>query len=72
MNVAGGVSGAVRDILLYRERLDQARGNIAAMAADIAALARDHAGLSNRVARIEGFIDGRASAVPPRRLPGPR
>jgi ubiquinone biosynthesis protein UbiJ len=73
MSFASDMSRAIRDILLYRERMNETRANMAAMAADVAELAKAHAALSDRVSRIEGFIEGATAATAggrgPRRLP---
>jgi len=69
VSFAGDLSRAIRDVMLYRERIDQLRGAVTGMASDVSALSKDHASLAGRVARIEGFIEGASAAARPKRLP---
>ncbi len=72
MSFAGDLSRAIRDVMLYRERIDQLRGALAGITGDLTALSRDHATLDSRVSRIEGFIDGAAAAASRPASPDPR
>ena len=77
MSFAGDLSRAIRDVMLYRERIDQLRSALAGIAGDLTALSKDHATLDSRVSRIEGFLDGASAAASrpapaatrPKRLP---
>jgi len=72
LSFAGDLSRAIRDVMLYRERIDQLRGALAGIADDLTALSRDHATLDSRVSRIEGFIDGASAAASRPANPAPR
>ncbi|QMW23593.1 hypothetical protein [Sandaracinobacteroides saxicola] len=63
---------AVRDVLLLGKRIDDLEGDVTALSRDIQALAADHALLAQRVARIEGFVEGAAAANVARRARLPK
>ena len=50
--------GVLKSVLLYQETIKAVREDMAALARDVAALSRAHASLSDRVSRLEGFIQG--------------
>lgn len=54
--------GLLRAIFSYEERLKGIDKEIALLAASVSQLARSHADLSDRVARMEGFLEGAAVA----------
>lgn len=70
MTASDGLFALMKDVLLFRENMGVIRTAMAGLTDDVARLADDHVALSQRVARIEGFIEGAAAAGPRRaRLP---
>ncbi len=64
--------GLLKTWMLVNERFDALDGKLKNLGSDVAALARSHADLGQRVARIEGMIEGAAmagSSPPQRKLP---
>ena len=61
----------LKAVMMMDERFDRIDIQLRDLADDLDALASSHAELAQRVARIEGFIDGAAAAstVRTRRLP---
>lgn len=58
MSTAEKTLGILKSVLVYQETMRAIREDMAAMSADVAALSRAHSSLSERVARLEGFIQG--------------
>lgn len=54
--------GLLKTWMLVNERFDALDGKLKDLGSDVAALARSHADLAQRVARIEGMIEGAAMA----------
>ena len=72
MSSVDRVLGLLKSALTTGEILKSLQADLDALSDDLVALARDHKVLSERVARLEGFIEGAAaaSAAPhARRLP---
>jgi hypothetical protein len=71
MSSAEKAYGLIKSVMLMNERFDGLDDRIKTVSSDLAALARNHADLSERVSRIEGFIDGAtaASGARTRKLP---
>ncbi len=53
---------AVKTVMLSNERFDRLEEELKAMGQDVSALAGSHADLSERVARVEGFLQGASAA----------
>ena len=60
---------AIQHILLIESRIDLLQSAHAQMTSDMRGLNKGVDALSERVARIEGFIEGAAAASRPKRLP---
>ena len=73
MSSAEKAYGLIKSVMLMNERFDGLEERIRTVSTDVGALAASHAELAQRVARIEGVMEGyaRASAAasPARRLP---
>ena len=73
MSSAEKAYGLIKSVMLMNERFDGLEERIRTGSIDLGSLAASHAELAQRVARIEGVMEGyaRASAVakPTRRLP---
>ena len=61
--------GVIKSVFLYQEAMKAVREDMKALSIDIAALGRAHSGLAERVARIEGMIEGVTAGRSQRRLP---
>jgi hypothetical protein len=57
------VLGTVRSTMLMNEQLNGVRAELKDLAGDVATLSRSHAQLAQRVARLEGFIEGAVAAT---------
>ncbi len=68
MSTSEKAVGIVKSVLLFRETLDQLRGQIGELRSDLQALARDHATLDKRVVRIETMIEMGARQSQQRRI----
>ena len=73
MSVSDRTWGVFKSFVLYQETIKAVREDMVALTRDVAALSRAHASLSERVSRLEGFIQG-ATRTPfrpeePPRLP---
>lgn len=70
MSSAERVLGVVKSVMLMQERFDGLDERIKRLDGDLTKLSRSHSDLAQRVARIEGVMEGyaRASSAP-RRLP---
>ncbi len=62
MSTAEKTFGVLKSVFLYQETVKALREDMAALTTDVSSLSRAHASLAERVARIEGFIDGAAAA----------
>lgn len=71
MSTAERTFGVLKAVLAYQETMKALREDMSAMSADVTALSRAHASLSERVARLEGFIQG-ATRTPFRREEPPQ
>ena len=58
MSVSERTWSALKSILLYQETIKAVRDDTAALSRDVVALSRAHALLSERVSRLEGFVQG--------------
>jgi hypothetical protein len=67
----GDALNALRQVVLLHSRVEAMDQRIASLASDMDGLTDVASDLRDRVARIEGFIEGAAAASerPPRRLP---
>jgi len=54
--------GVLKAVFVYQETIKAIREDMTALAMDVGALSRAHASLAERVARIEGMIEGAAMA----------
>jgi len=61
--------GMLKSVLLMNERFDSLDKRMKTISDDLSLLSRDHAELAQRVARIEGVMEGYARASDQRRLP---
>lgn len=73
MAVTDKTWGVFKSFVLYQETIKAVRDDMAALSRDVVALSRAHASLSERVSRLEGFVQG-ATRTPfrpdePPRLP---
>ncbi|WP_242097858.1 MULTISPECIES: hypothetical protein [unclassified Sphingomonas] len=73
MSVSEKTWSVFKSIVLYQEAIKAMRDDMAALSKDVVALSRAHASLSERVSRLEGFVQG-ATRTPfrpdePARLP---
>ena len=72
MSSAAKAFGVIKTIMLMNERFDRLEEKNKDLALDLGALGRSHAELAERVAKIEGYIRGRADqASVQTKLPGP-
>lgn len=72
MSGAEKAFGVIKTIMLMNERFDRLDERNKELAQELGALGRSHAELAERVAKIEGYIRGRADqAAAQGRLPGP-
>ncbi|WP_174297646.1 hypothetical protein [Sphingomonas bacterium] len=62
MAVSDKTWGVFKAFVLYQETIKSVRDDTAALARDMVALSRAHASLSERVSRLEGFIQGATRA----------
>ena len=62
----------LKQLLLLQNRIEQVEAAAGRIGTDITALADAVQTLNNRVARLEGFIEGAAAAAAPRRARLPR
>lgn len=70
MSAFGDALNAVRQVVLLHSRVEAMDQRIGALAADVDGLTDVVSALRDRVARIEGFIEGAAAVSTPRpRLP---
>ncbi|MBX7480959.1 hypothetical protein [Qipengyuania qiaonensis] len=53
---------AVKTVMLSNEKFDRLEEELRALGQDVSSLAYSHAELAQRVARIEGFVEGAAAA----------
>jgi hypothetical protein len=60
--------GAIKTVLTLKEQLDALGRDVAALNSRMSALAQAHGDLRDRVARMEGFIEGAAAASRQRRI----
>lgn len=58
MSVSDRTWGVLKSVLLYQETIKAVREDMAALSQDVAALSRAHVSLSERVSRLEGFVQG--------------
>ncbi len=58
MRVTEKTWGVFKSFVLYQETIKAIREDMAALTRDVAALSRAHASLSERVSRLEGFLQG--------------
>lgn len=58
MSVSDKTWSVFKSFVLYQETIKDVRDDMAALSRDVVALSRAHASLSERVSRIEGFIEG--------------
>lgn len=58
MSVSDKTWGVLKSVIMYQETIKAVREDMAALSRDVAALSRAHASLSDRVSRLEGFIQG--------------
>ncbi len=73
MPVAERTWGVFKSFVLYQETIKAVREGMVALSRDVATLGRAHSSLSERVSRLEGFVQG-ATRTPfrpdePARLP---
>ena len=70
MSVSEKTWGVFKSFVLYQETVKAVREDMAALARDMGSLSRAHAALSERVSRLEGFVQG-ATRTPfrPEELP---
>jgi hypothetical protein len=70
MSAFGDALNAVRQVVLLHSRVEAMDQRIGALAADVDGLTDVVSALRDRVARVEGFIEGAAAVSKPRpRLP---
>ena len=69
MSAVADVLKAIQKVMLIESRVDHLHSAVAKLATDTDSLAIGLRDLSVKVALIEGFIQGRTSAPPPKRLP---
>ena len=53
----------MRDVLLFREQFGELRKDLAGLTGDVAGLVDDMRALEQRMARLEGFIEGATFAT---------
>ncbi len=58
MSVSDKTWGVLKSVVLYQETITKVREDMAALAHDVVALSKAHASLSERVSRVEGYIQG--------------
>jgi hypothetical protein len=63
------VLGALKSVILIHERFDGLDERIKRLDGDLTNLSRSHSELAQRVARIEGVMEGYARASPTSRTP---
>ena len=68
MSVSDKTWGVLKSFVLYQETIKAVREDLAALGSDVAMLSRAHASLAQRVARLEGFIEGASAASRQRRI----
>ena len=66
MSAFGDALNAVRQVVLLHSRVETMDQRITRLAGDVDGLTDALAGLRDRVARIEGFLEGVAAASKPR------
>ena len=62
MSVAERAFEVIKAVFVYQDTMKAIREDMAALASDVGALGRAHAGLAERIARLEGIIEGAAIA----------
>ena len=63
------ILGIVKSVMLMHERFDGLDDRIKRLDGDLTNLSRSHSDLAQRVARIEGVMEGYARAAPASRRP---
>ena len=58
MSVSDRTWSVFKSFVLYQETIKAVREDMAALSRDVTALSRAHASLSERVSRLEGFVQG--------------
>jgi hypothetical protein len=66
------VFGIVKSVILMHERFDGLDDRIKRLDGDLTDLSRSHSDLAQRVARIEGVMEGYARASTPQKLKLPK
>ena len=69
MSAFGDALNAIRQVVLLHSRVETMDQRITDLAGDVDGLTDALAGLRDRVARLEGFIEGAAAASKPRLPP---
>ena len=72
MSLGADAVRALKDIILYRERMDQMGTKLAGVLGDLAGMSHAVVEIDKRVVRLEGFIEGAAAASSSRRPRLPR
>ena len=70
MSVLDKAFGTIKSAMLINEKFEGIEQDLKGLGADIADLARSHADLAQRVARLEGFLEGAAAATRAPRIEG--
>lgn len=68
MSVFRDAVGAIKQVVLMQSRIDQVDQRIGRLGVDVERLAEAHGALRDRVARLEGIIEGAAMAAGQRRI----
>ncbi len=63
MSVFDRAFGAIRSAMLMSDQFEAMKGDLRDLSHDVTDLGRSHADLAQRVARLEGFIEGAAAAT---------
>lgn len=58
MPVSEKTWGVLKSVIMYQETIKAVREDMVALSKDVASLSRAHVSLSERVSRLEGFIQG--------------
>lgn len=61
MSVVEKTYGIIKAVFLYQDTMKSIREDMAALSTDVVALSRAHGALAQRVARLEGFVEGAAA-----------
>ena len=68
MSTIGAALGALRAVLLLQDKVAQLASTVEAQSGRLQRLSDAHAGLRDRVSRLEGVLEGAAMAARQRRL----